>query len=328
MKHLYVIGNGFDLHHDIPSGYQSFRDWLEEVDDWDTLTTIDEIFGYCDSNWWKHFEENLGSANTLEIALEEARENYPDFGSDDFRDGDWYDAEIAVEQKFEEAYEKIRRAFANWVATLPYGNEKKKIRLKRSGSLFVNFNYSLTLEKLYHIKDPQILHIHGKGDGKDELVLGHGLSQKEIEDMMDENDEPDYEDDEGDDFVTQRAKGAAIDGVYKQRKKVDEIIRKNESWFEGLKDVTYIHFYGHSFADVDLPYFRKIFRSMDKKRVKVEANAYSEEDKEVISRFMSSEGITNYRIISLNDVLVSRHWYWRLGEWLRGCKGKRPEVEQ
>lgn len=84
-----------------------------------------------------------------------------------------------------------------------------------------------------------------------------------------------------------------------------------------MKDVSHIHFYGHSFADVDLPYFRKTFRSVDKKRVNVEANAHSEEDKEAISRFMSFEGITNYRIISLNDVLISRHWYWRLGEWLR-----------
>ena len=318
MKHLYVIGNGFDLHHGVPSGYKDFRTWLERVKDWDTLTTINEIFSPCNSNWWKHFEENLSSANTLEIALEEARENYPDFGSDEFRDADWYDAEIAVEHKFEEAYEKIRAAFAKWVATLPYGNVEKKIRLKRSGSSFINFNYSLTLEKLYHIKDSQIFHIHGKGDGKGELVLGHGLSQKKIEEMMDESNKPDDEDDEGDDFVTQRAKGAAIDGVYKQRKKVDEIIRKNDSWFEGLKDVTHIHFYGHSFADVDIPYFRKIFRSVDKKRVNVEANAHSEEDKQAISRFMSSEGIANYWIISLNDVLISRHWYWRLMEWLRG----------
>lgn len=65
--------------------------------------------------------------------------------------------EITVEQKFEEAYEKIKTAFAKWVATLPYGNVEKRIRLKRSGSSFINFNYSLTLEKLYYIKDPQSL---------------------------------------------------------------------------------------------------------------------------------------------------------------------------
>ena len=316
-KHLYVIGNGFDLHHGIPSGYKEFRVWLEEVNDWDTLCTIDDIFGYCNSNWWKHFEENLGSANTLDIAIEEARENYPDFGSDYFRDADWYDAEIAVEQKLEDAYDEIRRAFSKWVSTLPVGKKEKKIRLVKHGALFCNFNYSLTLEKLYGIPESQILHIHGKAGGTEELVLGHGKSEKELEEMMAADEPPLTEDDEGDDFVTQRAKGAAIEGVYEQRKKVDVIISKHKEWFENLGNVTHIHFYGHSFGDVDLPYFREIFRSVDMNRVKIEANAHSAEDKESINKFMRSEGVKNYRIISLNDLLITRHWYWRLAHCWR-----------
>lgn len=314
MKHLYIIGNGFDIHHEIPSGYLDFHNWLDEVEDWETQMTIEEIFGYCNSNWWKHFEENLGSANTLDIAMEEVRENYPDFGSDDFSDGYWYDAEIAVEQKFEDAYNIIRCAFKKWVATLPYGLEKKKLRLIKKGSVFINFNYSLTLEKLYHIPELQVLHIHGKSGGTDELVLGHGLSVKEIESMM-EAGEPTL-DEEGDDFVTQRAKGAAINGVYEQRKKVDEIIKKHKEWFGSLRDVSYIHFYGHSFADVDLPYFREIFRIVNRNKVMVEANAFTDEDIKAVNSFMHSEGIKNYKIITLTDRLVSRHWYWRLCEWV------------
>ena len=302
MKHLYIIGNGFDIHHGIPSGYQKFRDWLKKEDDWETLTTIDDIFGCCDSDWWKHFEENLGSANTLDIAMEEVRENYPDFGSDDFSDGDWYDAEIAVEQKFEDAYNIIRSAFRKWVATLPYGLEEKKLRLIKKGSVFINFNYSLTLEKLYHIPELQVLHIHGKSGGTDELVLGHGLSVKEIESMM-EADEPTL-DEEGDDFVTQRAKGAAINGVYEQRKKVDEIIKKHKEWFDSLRDVSYI------------PYFREIFRIVNRNKVVVEANAFTDEDFKAVNSFMHSEGIKNYKIITLTDRLISRHWYWRLEEWM------------
>lgn len=316
MKHLYIIGNGFDIHHEIPSGYLDFHNWLDEVEDRETQMTIEEIFGYCSSNWWKHFEENLGSANTLDIAMEEVRENYPDFGSDDFSDGDWYNAEIAVEQKFEEAYNIIRSAFRKWVATLPYGLEEKKLRLIKKDSVFINFNYSLTLEKLYHIPESQVLHIHGKSGGTDELVLGHGLSEKEIESMMEADEPPLGEDEEGDDFVTQRAKGAAISGVYEQRKKVDEIIKKHKDWFDSLRDVSYIHFYGHSFADVDLPYFRKIFGTVDRNKVMVEANAHSEEDFKAVNSFMHSEGIKNYKIINITDRLISRHWYWRLEEWI------------
>ena len=30
MKNLYIIGNGFDKHHEIPSGYWDFHEWLKE----------------------------------------------------------------------------------------------------------------------------------------------------------------------------------------------------------------------------------------------------------------------------------------------------------
>lgn len=29
---LYIIGNGFDRHHDVENGYNSFRDWLKRND--------------------------------------------------------------------------------------------------------------------------------------------------------------------------------------------------------------------------------------------------------------------------------------------------------
>lgn len=118
MKHLYVIGNGFDIHHGRNTDYQDFYKWLQENEEWDVLTVIDETFGYCDSTWWKHFEQNLASANTLEIALEETSGHYPDFGSDDFRDADWYEAEIAVEQRLDEAYSLVREAFHGWINQL------------------------------------------------------------------------------------------------------------------------------------------------------------------------------------------------------------------
>lgn len=32
MKTLYLIGNGFDIHHSIPSRYSNYQNWLEEND--------------------------------------------------------------------------------------------------------------------------------------------------------------------------------------------------------------------------------------------------------------------------------------------------------
>jgi len=76
MKNLYVIGNGFDLHHGMKTSYTDFRDWL--------IAHESSVL-----------ENNLATAVTSEVVKEEVQENYPDFGSDDFRDSDWYAAEIA-----------------------------------------------------------------------------------------------------------------------------------------------------------------------------------------------------------------------------------------
>ncbi len=324
-KHLYVIGNGFDLHHDILSDYRYFRDWL--VDNAPcVLQTIDETFGYHDwrhikvggnkedDRWWRTFEENLSSALTYEIAIEEARENQPDFGSDDFSDADWYDAEYAVENKLEDAYSVIREAFQNWVAQLGAGSPRKKIRIFRDNSLFLNFNYSHTLQVLYDIPDHLILHIHGKAGSENKLVLGHGKSYDEIkaeleaeasldEHLTDEEKLIDYEED-GDDFITMRAKDAAVAGVYNQRKKTDEIITKNEDWFNQLKDVTHLHIFGHSFGRVDLPYFQKILSVIKKEKVFIEVNWFTEDDKINIQNFFDEENIY-VNLIQLNDILIT-----------------------
>lgn len=304
MKHLYIIGNGFDLHHTMKTSYPHFREWLE-ANDTSVLYTIDELFSYCYEDWWQNFERNLASAVTSEIVQQEVQENYPDFGSDDFRDRDWYAAEYAVENKLSEAYCEIREAFHQWIADVEMGEVNKKIKLITDDAVFLTFNYTSTLETLYEIDEEKILHIHGKAGTEDELVIGHGVSEKEIAEMLEKN----YPfDEEGDDFVTQRAKDAAISGVYSQRKRVNEIIKRYEEWFASLKDVSYLHFFGHSFGDVDIPYFRKIFSVVNKKNILIEVNDYNDENKATIDSFMESEGIRKdqYSIVDLNDKLLDK----------------------
>lgn len=320
MKHLYVIGNGFDIHHGRNTDYQDFYQWLQKNEEWDILTIIDKTFGYCDSAWWKHFEQNLASANTLEIAMEEISEHYPDFGSDDFRDADWYEAEIAVEQRLDEAYSLIRETFHRWINQLEGGNPGMMVDMELEDSTFLTFNYSDTLESLYKIPCERILYLHGKANTDDELVLGHGVPLQDLEKKVESpassltvgNAEEDVYYEEGDDYVTQRAKDAAVSGVYKQRKQVESIILNHEEWFVGLADVTNIHFYGHSFGEVDLPYFRKILSSVNKNSVEIEISDYCGYNKDDIDSFMKSEGFTEglgahcYHVMELTDILIKK----------------------
>lgn len=46
-KHLYIIGNGFDLHHGINSSYKNFQEWMHENNP-DVIEKVDEIYGFCD----------------------------------------------------------------------------------------------------------------------------------------------------------------------------------------------------------------------------------------------------------------------------------------
>lgn len=144
MKHLYVIGNGFDLHHNMKTRWTDFKNWLIEKD-LSVIYTIEELFADCDDDWWQSFESNLATAVISDIVLEEVRENYPDFSSDNFRDSDWYDAEYAVEYTLSEAYKEIRKAFHLWISGLELGDAHKKINLITEDSTFLIFNYTTTL---------------------------------------------------------------------------------------------------------------------------------------------------------------------------------------
>ena len=56
----------------------------------------------------------------------------------------------------------------------------KKVKLIIQDSIFINFNYTKTLENLYGINQSNILHIHGCIDKYEDLILGHGKSHEEI----------------------------------------------------------------------------------------------------------------------------------------------------
>lgn len=311
-EHLYIIGNGFDLHHKINSSYCNFRDWLNETNP-EVLNRVDEIYGYCDSKWWSDFENQLASLDALRFGGEIAFENPPDLLSDHC-DRTWNDAEIEVEQQLEALYSDIRICFHDWIIQLNPPAVEKKIKIETVDSIFINFNYTKTLESLYGIVSSQILHIHGCVDIDEDFILGHGKSYDELERLNHENlpEPPDnlsdeelaefYEEraDSGQELHEQLATYAAVSGVASQRKPVAELIKKYTSFFESIKDVKYIHVYGLSLSVVDLPYleyFASRFRFAH-----WEFNDYKNENKNNIENFCQSNRLQTYSIIELANI--------------------------
>ena len=247
-KHLYIIGNGFDLHHKINSSYKNFQQWMYENNP-DIIEKVDEIYGICDDEWWSDFENQLASLDAIRYSSVIASENRPDLTSDHC-DRMWTDAQFEVENQLEELYSELRKCFHEWVVQLTPPSASSKVNIITQDSKFINFNYTKTLENLYGINPHKILHLHGCVDEDEDFILGHGKSYEELDSLNTEKKPVPPEDlDEYElnlfyeeqansyEFHEQLARQAAISGVASQRKPVNDIIKKNESFLNSLSDI-------------------------------------------------------------------------------------------
>ena len=271
MKHLYIIGNGFDQHHNIPSGYSNFKRWLEEYDI-DTFYKVENILETSDPKWWNEFETSLGKPFAVKLYAEGvASENQPDYASADYRDRDLYVAEYEVERVLGGLVSDLKRDFQEWASGLPAGDGVLAVKIETKNSVFLTFNYTLTLEKMYGISPERVLHIHGSALDKDSIVVGHGCDYGVYRNRL-EDDLPAEEYEKwfeeaasqySDDYPTSQAKDAAVKAMMELHKDVKSIIADNQAFFQSLKDVEMIHIYGFSFAEVDIPYVMEIVKNVD-----------------------------------------------------------------
>ena len=176
---LYIIGNGFDMHHGIKSGYSNYRKWLEENDS-DLYERLREYYDVDDDEWWWQFEQSLGYPDMSDYIEQTAFENEPDYGSDDFRDRDYHAGQFQAEDEIGGLVQEIRDSFTEWVASLSLPLSDKKISLDKEDAYFINFNYTDTLQSVYNVSDENILSIHGNVTKGTDLVLGHNRTYDEI----------------------------------------------------------------------------------------------------------------------------------------------------
>lgn len=316
---LYIIGNGFDIHHDIPSKYSNYHDWLEEYDN-DLLERLRDYYNVDDLDWWNQFEIQLGYPDMTDYIDETAFENQPDYGSDEFRDRDYYTGQITAEDEIGALVADVKETFTDWVASLPAPNSYKIIALDKENAFFINFNYTDTLQILYNVKPEDILFIHGNVGYKTELVLGHNRSYKELNDEFtpempeppeDLNEEDmlkwyDENNDSGEDFIHQSVREAVVSQISNLSKDTKNIIYANKKSFESLNSVKIIYVYGLSFSPVDEPYFEEIANKVNTATTNWVISYYSEEDKEKAKRFFIKEGITEDLVsyVRLEDLLL------------------------
>ncbi|MBO5877292.1 MAG: bacteriophage abortive infection AbiH family protein [Bacteroidales bacterium] len=320
MQHLYIIGNGFDLHHRINSSYRAFYEYLADYHP-ELLGEINEIFIDCDVEWWSDFENKLGELDIYSVAGEVAYENRPDLLSEHC-DRTWNDAEIEVNNKLEVLFNNIIETFHEWILQLNKPVPELSLNIETVNSVFLTFNYTKTLENLYGIDFKQILHIHGCIDDleighSENFILGHGKDRNDIIALNDEE-EPNIPDGLSDEelqhcleefanrveFHEQLARDAAVDQLHRLRKPVKEIIANNLDFFQNLDDIDKVHVYGFSFSQIDEPYMAIIADKL--KHVEWEISDYKNSNSRKINDFLAKYHIHNSSIISLEDILDKR----------------------
>jgi hypothetical protein len=245
MDTLFIIGNGFDLWHNLPTSYSNFYRHSKEV--------LDELESYYqidinDDCPWRDFENVLG---TYDWRMMYDRFDFTEPMSDSFKVSETYGLEDELSQQTDDLMRAIEDGFRDWICEIDVESANKKMTFPEN-AIFLTFNYTSTLQTVYKIDDKRILHIHGRADDHTSLVFGHG--EKIVE--MPEQDE------NGDSNRTifTDAENAAKSPFRSFRKPVEKIIARNESYFEGLRGIREIVIIGLSLSGIDLPYIETIAR--------------------------------------------------------------------
>jgi len=223
-NNLFIIGNGFDRGHDMPTSYSDFKDWLvgmyPESQNTDNFMLSDatmmprgEMFisdedlasflVYCINEAaggdWANFEESLGKID-WGIFFDDV-----DDVTDNDGDIDLWKTAYAREDYTSTLHlnaHAFSKLFSQWINTISYPKHiSRNVFLTdslKNASVFLTFNYTKTLEDIYSIPSEQICHIHGIQGG--DIIIGHGVVERHITAASSSDSEFDFENNDESDY--------------------------------------------------------------------------------------------------------------------------------
>lgn len=220
MVTLYIIGNGFDLAHNLKTSYDDLKEYLR-INNPDVFNQINEQLFIGDDDLWSSFEQNVGTDDSyfdqgFRDIVSEAQAIADGMVSDaDPLLGDVYtqifDNDMDIENTIRETltsrygkfkFDNLKEIFLNALSELLKGADMVSKTINKNKIIdtflrnsknpkFITFNYTHTLENIYHIPPSDILYLHGEL-GKTQLLFGN--QESNITSLRhDEFTEPDYE---------------------------------------------------------------------------------------------------------------------------------------
>ena len=308
-KNLYIIGNGFDLHHDIQCNFQNFMEWIKK-NDVSFFFELTQVYNNAwEYYWWRDFENSLAQLDISYYANKKGNLYDPGFIKEGSIEEKTKKASRKIIDEFDRIKGSLRHGFQKWLSEA-YENcpKNNKIQLPNKDSIFLTFNYTKTLEDIYKIDVKRVYHIHGVIDDKDSMVVGHGLGIEELNDMLESQETRLGEVRNKKLNIITRPKiviprhkelaaFSSLESIVSMKKDIEGCIEKNQQFFNEILDVKRIYVYGFSFSSIDMPYLEKIIR-----RTKPETHWviswYSQDDKRRIMDFVIRYDIQNTTMIN------------------------------
>lgn len=284
MATLYIIGNGFDLAHGLPTKFNHFRSFIYKQTSprkgKQNMVRFDKYYPTLVAHQkrgtaWKNFEDALGNPDVIEIYhsstynVEEA-----------FTDENKQKRKILAVSSLESFQNEINEYLTKWIETIRYENIKHHPTFNGTNDdWYISFNYTETLEEVYGIPNEHIIHIHGWiGESNPKLIIGFSGG------LMDDwrSDAHKYMDFECEIFkeLTKIAENFV--------KRTDQIIKKHSLKLKQLSktNIDKIVVIGHSLGLVDRPYFEKVGEMFP--NAQWSFSYYSKGDKKNAQNFITS----------------------------------------
>ena len=162
---LVICGNGFDLHHGLKTGYWNYRDYLLSKN---SHAVIDYEF----------LAKQLAGTpawNNVETSLEINYSKYIESLLNHYETASNMCVDTYLEDELRFLFSFTGESFARWLENIDFSMAKPDSSLCLSQSdLYITFNYTDTLQRLYGIPEDKVLFIHGKLKDIDSSAFGMG----------------------------------------------------------------------------------------------------------------------------------------------------------
>lgn len=255
MNTLYIIGNGFDLHHGLPTSFQGFREY-SKFSNFHRLYENGVFMMLADQSLaehWNKLEQNLANFDVNDL-IEQAKEYYDE---DPHENQFLYEVKTAIDSITTGLVTELHNYLSKAEAQPATPNTFLALD---TSARFINFNYTNTLERIYNIPSHNICYIHGKLHSSSSIVIGHGmvdpayepkpsidfskLSEDEFQAYVDEYSQ-DYED----------AVSEAYEYFKISYKDTEACLEAASGFLQELAVIDNVIILGHSMAEIDQIYF-------------------------------------------------------------------------